>query len=355
MEIIKIAEAVKNPKKVKEKLAEGGLIIYPTETCYGAGVDATNKKAVSKLLQYKNRPGGIPISVAVANSEKLFTLIEKNRQSSNIAEKFLPGPITLVGNSLGAVDRRIESEVGTLGVRMPAYPQLLELLEQIDTPLTATSANVSGDKLPYSIDGLFKSVSQSKQSLLDLVIDAGELEANPSSLVIDSSRANKVFREGILIAEDIKHGQVFISDSADETKRIAERFCRESLKQVDKLVFLLSGELGAGKTQFSAGIAKGLGITSVIDSPTFNIAKEYQQDSGTFYHLDLWRLTEKTSFEELDIDLHRNSNSAEKKVVCVEWPEMLHEDALADKTYCDVKIFKLAENKRRLVITEKKQ
>src|SRR5437868_2435629 len=80
---------------VCQVLADGGLVIYPTETVYGIGVDATNQAAVDKLLQYKARREGKPISIAVADQAMAEQYVELNDQAKQFYKNFLPGPVTV--------------------------------------------------------------------------------------------------------------------------------------------------------------------------------------------------------------------------------------------------------------------
>src|SRR5690606_513305 len=98
---------------VCQVLNNGGLIIYPTETAYGVGVDATNPQAVSKLLEYKKRPEGKAISIAVDSENMAANYVDINIQAKNFYRTFLPGPVTIISNSTGKVDKRLESEKNT--------------------------------------------------------------------------------------------------------------------------------------------------------------------------------------------------------------------------------------------------
>jgi L-threonylcarbamoyladenylate synthase len=91
--------------QTKEILAQGGLVLFPTETTYGAGVDATNQLAVNKLLAYKSRREGKPLSVLVANPEMAGKFVEINDQAQQLYDQFLPGPVTVISKSLGSGGR----------------------------------------------------------------------------------------------------------------------------------------------------------------------------------------------------------------------------------------------------------
>ena len=188
-----------------EVLGSGGLIIFPTETSYGVGVDATNSNAVSRLLEYKRRPEGKAISVAVANLKLADKYVDINPAAEGIYKNFLPGPVTVISKSKKLLDARLESEQGSLGIRIPNYRLILDILEKFNKPITATSANSAGKKTPYSIDDIFNNLSKKQKSLIDLVIDAGELPHNPPSTVIDTtSEELTVYRKGRIDPTKIK-------------------------------------------------------------------------------------------------------------------------------------------------------
>lgn len=369
MQVITITELEKSFERIVEVLDAGGLVIFPTETCYGALVRADLEGAVTKLLAYKQRPAGKAISVGRGTSAEALEYLQEPTGPSKLrtlAEKFLPGPVTLVGTSSGKVDKRLETEEGTLGVRVPAYEPLLKFLSYYKHPVTTTSANSSGEPTPYSPEGLFKHLSSKKKEMIDILVDAGSLPHNPPSLVIDTTQTDKVYRPGLLTARDLEEGEVFLSQSQDQTAEIAAKSVKlansnKSDSPGAPIIYLLEGEMGAGKTQFAKGIAQGLGIESTVNSPSYNLVKEYSNSTGQiFYHADLWRLTESLTLQELGIEL-LGSDPKNNAVVAIEWPSNLADteelQKLADagklKLY-SVKILKLGEQQRRIILTELK-
>ena len=146
-------------KEIVEVLKQGGLVIVPTETLYGALVDATNPKAVEKLTQYKNRPLGKPFSVAVAGQEMAEEYVYLNQNAKNLYKTFLPGPVTVISKGKHKVTKGIESESGTLGIRIPDYKLVLEIVKKLRKPVTATSANASYKKKPYKISDILDNLS----------------------------------------------------------------------------------------------------------------------------------------------------------------------------------------------------
>ncbi len=171
----KLKPLQKNLHIIVEVLRNGGLVIYPTETVYGVGVDATNPKAVEKLISYKNRPFGKPFSVAVSDVEMAKKYVKINKIAREIYNKFLPGPVTVVSKGKQKVAPGIESESGTLGIRIPDYKLVTDVVSILGKPLTATSANASYKKRPYSVSNILDNLSTKQKKLIDLIIDAGTL------------------------------------------------------------------------------------------------------------------------------------------------------------------------------------
>ena len=97
-------------------LRNGGLVVYPTETLYGIGADATNQKAVDKLTKYKNRPFGKPYSIAVVNKEMAEKYVDLNNTAKDFYKRFLPGPLTVISKGKHVLAKGVESEEGTLGI-----------------------------------------------------------------------------------------------------------------------------------------------------------------------------------------------------------------------------------------------
>ncbi len=312
------AKAVSEAIKV---LKLSGLVVYPTETCYGVGVDATNPRAVEKLLAYKGERGGKPIAIAVCEKTMACEYVSLNQTAKNLYDTFLPGPVTVISKSLGKVDLRLQAGRDTLGIRIPDSPLALALIRQFGRPITATSANTSGKKPPYSVSDLRKYTSKKRLGFIDLFLDAGWLPPRPPSTVVNTAlNEPTVLRQGeIYIPQTM--GTTVVSHSEKETQEIAERILERSFSGLLKkpLIFAIQGELGAGKTQFVKGLAKKLGILATVSSPTFVIIREYpyrlREACGMLYHIDTWRLEE--GKELLDLGFLQILKA--KNVVAVEW------------------------------------
>lgn len=336
MKVVTITNTEEAKSEAIKVLNSGGLLIFPTETAYGMAADATNLEAVTKLLEYKQRPPGKAISIAVLNKEMASQYIDVNSTADKIIQNFLPGPVTVVSKSLHKVDSRLEAENGTLGIRIPNYKFVLDLVKEFGKPITSTSANVGGSKTPYSIKDITDGLSENKSQMIDLAIDAGDLPRNPPSTVIDTTTSDlKIYRQGRIDPTKMVNYKSIVTKNADETIKFAEEFIDHIQNETknDPVVILLSGELGAGKTHFSKGVAKGLGIQQVVKSPTYTYVSEYKFGENMLYHFDAWRIQSKEDLEALRFyDWFKAGN-----VIIVEWPSVVM--ALDENFFENIKYF----------------
>lgn len=317
MKVIKCDES--SIKIAIDVLKSGGLIIYPTETLYGAGVDATNDVAVKKLTAYKNRPLGKPYSIAVTNTDMAEEYGYLNQTSKNLFREFLPGPLTVIIKGKHKLAKGVESEDGKLGIRLPDYKFVRSLVEKFGKPITATSANASYKKRPYKVSDILDNLSQKQKGLIDLVIDAGTLPTREPSTVIDTTFDEPaILRQGEIRLSDENE---VLSVNEENTQNIAKEIWQKNESYLGKrsIVFALQGEMGSGKTQFTKGLARAMGITELVTSPTFAIENEYKSGAKKLFHFDAWRLESSDEIKALGFeDLIKN-----KSVVSIEWADKI--------------------------------
>jgi L-threonylcarbamoyladenylate synthase len=336
-------------------LKAGGLIIYPTETVYGLGADATNQKAVDKLLTFKTRREGKPLSIAVANQEMAEKYVKLNDQAHQLYRQFLPGPYTIISNYTAGLAAGVASEFKTLGVRISDYPFVSQLIQTFGKPITATSANASGKKRPYQISDILNNISNKQLSLIDVIINAGTLPPNQPSVVIDTTLSTPLIIRG-KVDQVSDQTITLISNSDQETQQIAGKLLLKHWHQITQsgLVIALEGELGAGKTVFAKGIAQFLGIKQIISSPTYSYLKKYDyqrhQTRGTFYHLDLWKIDGQKQLDMLDIPQLMQP----KNVLAVEWWSQVS-NSIHIMPQLQVKLIVLDQSQRQLVISTSNQ
>ncbi len=316
MQILSVSDPTTIPKAI-QALHAGQLIIYPTETCYGIAADCHKPFAISRLLTYKGDRDR-QISIAVSDLKMAKKYVNLNSMATNLYQEFLPGPITVISNSLHHTDPRLESSTGTLGVRLPKHDFAIQLIRKFGSPITATSANTSGKKEPYSLKDYQKYTSQVKQDQVSIFLDAGKLLDRPTSTVVDTTLNDpSVLRQGELTIPNLTK-KSFTSTSPAETKQFASNLIIRHLPLTKKypLIIALSGDLGAGKTQLTQGIAKKLGITDSVTSPTYTLMREYKYGQGILYHIDTWRLSD---LSELDSTLHLTDYLIPGNILILEW------------------------------------
>lgn len=319
MQIISITDSIAI-KHTNEALARGELVIYPTETCYGIAVDATNIQAVTKLLAYKGDRHR-QVAIAVSNRAMAEKYVSLNAIAENLYTHFLPGPITVISESRHTVDERLESATGGLGVRMPKYDFALDLINALGTPITATSANTSGKKEPYSLADWQKYTTKDKQNMVSIFLDGGKLVDRPTSTVVDTTLNDpQILRQGELLIPALSLS--LNSSSVEQTLSIAKRIIAKHLPLTLRfpLILALQGELGVGKTQFVKGLAELLNIKENISSPTYTLMREYpfsySKYTGMLYHIDTWRLADQN---ELESTLHLKNILKAGNIVAIEW------------------------------------
>lgn len=334
---------------VSNCLKNDGLVIYPTETVYGIGASAISTKAIDKLLQYKGRREGKPLSIAVTDQKMAKKYVEINEQALKFYKNFLPGPFTVVSKSKNQVDPRINSEFGTLGIRIPDYPLIIDFIKNFGHAITSTSANASGKKRPYKIQDIFDGLSEKQKSLIDLIIDAGELPKNEPSVVVDTTLSTPIALRGSLQNDQ---GEVLWSHNENETIELAGRLVLNHLNEIQKdgLIIALNGQLGMGKTIFAKGVAKFLEIKETISSPTYSYINEYPykrlSTKGIFYHIDAWKIDNQEEVEFLKIKKLVKKNN----VVVIEWFEQIAKWLNLDKNTNLLTLSFSEENNQRKII-----
>ena len=160
----------------------GGLVAFPTETVYGLGADATNPAAVGKIFQAKGRPPTNPLIVHVADiavGKKYAAEWPKTAQL--LAEKFWPGPLTLVLLKSRSIVDEVTAGKNTVGLRVPNHPLALELLRQFNGPLAAPSANRSTRVSPTTAQHVHDELGDK----VDLILDGGPCTVGIESTVLD--------------------------------------------------------------------------------------------------------------------------------------------------------------------------
>ncbi|HPD57299.1 MAG TPA: L-threonylcarbamoyladenylate synthase [Smithellaceae bacterium] len=182
-------------------ISRGGVIAYPTETFYGLGADATNEQALSRIFDIKGRAFHNPISVIISAQDDIYPLI---KNSTDLADKlmksFWPGPLTIVFNAAENVSALLTAGSGKIGIRLPGHPLPRLIAEKSGRPLTATSANLSGQPECVTADKVIEQIGVK----IDAVIDGGVTPGEKASTIIDiTCHPPAVLREGVITKKSL--------------------------------------------------------------------------------------------------------------------------------------------------------
>ena len=186
-------------EKIKQELEKGGAVVLPTETVYGLFAKALDEKAVDHVYQLKRRPRDKSLNLNVASLDDIFNF-SKNQPPylQQLVDSFLPGPLTIILEANDKVPYWVNSDLTTVGFRMPSHPATLELIREFG-PLIGPSANISGHASGVSFKEILKDLNQEVLGLEDDVFLTGQ-----DSTIIDLSGSKvKILRQGSIKQEDI--------------------------------------------------------------------------------------------------------------------------------------------------------
>lgn len=188
-------------ERVVSVLSSGGVILYPTDTIYGLGCLADNRKAIERLYSIKGRPESKPSLVLIDSVSRALPLVKAiPRNAYRLMERYWPGPLTIVLNAVSSLSPLLTGGTASIGIRLPAHDFCREIVARCGIPLVSTSANRSGSDQPGGMNGLIKEFSGE----VDLILDEG-VTSNIPSTVVDLTRGEvRIVRDGIIGGPDIR-------------------------------------------------------------------------------------------------------------------------------------------------------
>jgi L-threonylcarbamoyladenylate synthase len=184
-----------------EIICAGGLVAVPTETVYGPAGNGMDEKAVEKIYEVKGRPAIKPLSLMVASPEEIGRFaVEVSEAAKALAEKFWPGPLTIVLKANPDIPEIVRAGGDTIGLRCPDHALTLKALREAGVPFAAPSANLSGAPSPKTAGDVLKVFD----GVIDAVIDGGACTLCRESTILDmSKKPYRVLLQGALPEESI--------------------------------------------------------------------------------------------------------------------------------------------------------
>ncbi|MDQ2937383.1 MAG: L-threonylcarbamoyladenylate synthase [Acidobacteriota bacterium] len=194
--------------RIAEIIRGGGVIAFRTDTFYGLGADPFNESAVRRIRRLKGREEAKPILLLISDLEEVDRFITNQSQLFNqVANRFWPGPLTVVSVARQALPSVLTAGTKTIGLRLPDDENLRALVRLCGGALTATSANTAGEPPARSATEVENYFAQNIDLVqgIDLIIDGGEVTATQPSTVLDLTVAQpRLIREGAITREDLQ-------------------------------------------------------------------------------------------------------------------------------------------------------
>jgi L-threonylcarbamoyladenylate synthase len=213
--IIKIStDSISIPRiqEIVGVLQNDGIIVYPTETFYGLGAHALSAMAIKRVYRLKKRASHKPLSVVISDLSMLPQIVAgEPLYLRPLISEFWPGKLTIILKASSAVPDELLGPKGTVGVRISAHHWVRTLVRQARFPITATSANISGES-PIS-DA--ENAKRLFQGVVDLIVDGGKTEGLLPSTIVDLSEDKpRLLREGAIPLAQLKKHLPILQESS---------------------------------------------------------------------------------------------------------------------------------------------
>jgi len=203
--LIKIYPENPNPKAIEQVvdvLKKGGIIIYPTDTVYGLGCDITNQKAIERICKIRGiKPEKANFSFICSDLSHISDYVKPiDTTVFRLLKKALPGPFTFIFNASNNVPKLLSSNKKTVGIRVPDNDIAREIVRVLGNPILSTSIKDDDEVIEYSTDP--ELIHEKYEDLVDLVIDGGYGDNEPSTVVDCTMGDFEVIREGKGVLEN---------------------------------------------------------------------------------------------------------------------------------------------------------
>jgi len=268
-----------------QKIREGKLVAFPTETVYGLGADALNPLAVARIFELKERPAFDPLIVHIAEPGDIKKLtIGTDDRISRIMKKFWPGPLTIILPKNKIVPDIVTAGLPTVGLRMPDNVMALELIRKSGCPIAAPSANKFGRISPTTAAHVKKQLPD-----VDYIIDGGSTKVGIESTIITlTTRGFHILRNGFITREELEEVLPFDATPASENI-VAPGMLKSHYSPTKKMIIADNSNIHqidkskAGLISFSGRLTEGFG--KIIAVSENNDLKDYAVNMFAAMHL----------------------------------------------------------------------
>lgn len=183
-------------------IKNGGIVIFPTETVYGIGTNAFCEQSVKKIYDIKNRPDEKAVSILLNSIEQIENYaIINNENERKIIQNFMPGPITIILERKKGILDHVATGKNTIGIRIPNNNIILSILEKLDLPIVAPSANISGQLSGVVLEDIIEDF----KNKVDICIDGGKCVISESSTIVQVIDGKvEIIRQGKITKQEIE-------------------------------------------------------------------------------------------------------------------------------------------------------
>ena len=231
--------------KAAEIIKRGGLVVFPTETVYGLGGNATDPSAAAKIYAAKGRPSDNPLIIHISKPDEAEPYAVTSEAYYRLAKKFMPGPLTVILPRKNTIPKETTGGLETVAVRCPSDSVARELIAAAGVPIAAPSANISGKPSPTNVSDVITDMN----GRVDMIIDGGDSEIGLESTIVKLD-GNKgiLLRPGAITVDALRCvlDEVSIAPSVTEMLKEGERVESPGMKYrhyaPDAPFILLDGE-----------------------------------------------------------------------------------------------------------------
>ncbi len=202
MKTQKLKDDIKGIRAAAEILKKGGIVAIPTETVYGLAASAYDDEAIKKVFEAKGRPQDNPLIVHIADFDDIYNIVSELPEAAKaLAERFWPGPLTVILPKTDNIAKSVSAGLGTVAVRMPSNEVARSIIRQSGFPLAAPSANLSGSPSPTAAEHVVADLD----GKIDAVVMSGECSVGVESTVVSlSTNPPRLLRPGRITAEELR-------------------------------------------------------------------------------------------------------------------------------------------------------